>query len=61
MRDVGGVAEAVVPGRVAEPGRADPRRARAWRAQAERDLQNARKTIGIGAEEVLTWLGAEGW
>jgi len=41
--------------RVAEPGRIEPARWR-WQAQAERDLENARKNIAIGAYEVAAFL-----
>lgn len=43
------------PGRVAEAGRA-PGPLRAWRVQAERDLENARKNIEIGAYDVAAFL-----
>lgn len=43
-------------GRVGEPRRAVPDRGRAWLLQAERDLENARKNVGIGAYEVTAFL-----
>jgi hypothetical protein len=46
------------PGRVAEPARA-PGPLRAWRVQAERDLENARKNIEIGAYEVAAFLAQQ--
>lgn len=46
------------PGHVAEPGRAAGP-LRAWRAQAERDLENARKNIAIGAYEVAAFLAQQ--
>jgi HEPN domain-containing protein/predicted nucleotidyltransferase len=46
------------PGGVAEPGRARGP-VRAWRAQAERDLENARKNIEIGAYDVAAFLAQQ--
>ena len=47
------------PLRVAEPRRAGPGDVRGWVEQAQRDLENARRVIGVGAFEVAAFLAQQ--